>query len=220
MMSKLVAITVLTFTFVPHGAAAGGARGEEVFPQEGRTVARGESGKVSQKRSPAGYKFYVAGNRNFYSNPERAVEHYKTAIAEGYDTVELRMKMGELLRLLERPGEAFEHYRAAIQMDGRGARPHFGLARALMEGGRYEEALEEFEIVKRLQPGDYQLGTYSDYIGKCLDSLGRYDEALKEYEAALRCRCSGETKEDLMKQRIKEIKAILNRSGSAATTAS
>lgn len=211
MKSTLLAVAVIAFTLVSPDALSGRTGSEQASLQEGRAAARGGPRKVSEKRSPAGSKHYAAGNRNSYSNPERAAEQYKTAIAEGYDTVELRMSLGRVLRILKRPEEAIEQYRAAILMDGEDSRPHFVLARALLDGGRYEEALGEFEIVKELDAEDYKLGIFSDHIAACLDHLGRYEDALKEYEAALRCGCSGEPEEKFLKRRIDEIKALLNR---------
>jgi tetratricopeptide (TPR) repeat protein len=212
MKSKLLAVAVIAFTLVLPNATPGRPGSGKVSLQEGKSAARGEPRKASEKQSPAGSKYYAAGNRNSYSNPELAVEQYKKAIAEGYDTVELRLSLGKVLQILKRPEEAFEQYRAAIQMDGENSRPHFALALALLNSERYEEALREFEIVKELDAEDYKLGLFSDHIAKCLDYLGRYEDALEEYDAALRCGCSGETEEALLKRRIAELKALLGRS--------
>lgn len=207
---KLFAISFVVFLFVTGGVSHGWPGAISASVQQRRSAATAEGARTPEEQSPEGYRYYVMGNRNSDINPERAAEQYKTALKKGYDTVELRLRLGRLLRLLKRPEEAFEHYRAATRIDAEDMRPHLSLAHALLDARRYEEALGEFEFVKKLSPEEYKLGMFSDDIGKSLDALERYEEALKEYEASLRCGCNGELKDDLVRRRIEEIKIIIN----------
>ena len=207
----LIAVPAALFSFMSSNVPTGARGTINAFRQERPSSAGDKATKRPEEQSPAGYRLYIAGNANSSSKPERAVEHYNAAIREGYDTVELRLKLGGALEQLKRPEEAFAHYRAAIRMGEEDARPHLFLAYALMRSGRFEEALVEFEAVKRLAAGEYKLGLFSDYIGKCLDSVGRFNDALKEYELSLRCKCNGEAEEGLIRRRIEELKNVIGR---------
>ncbi|MGP6220751.1 tetratricopeptide repeat protein [Caldiplasma sukawensis] len=52
----------------------------------------------------------------------------------------------------------------------------------LLESGRYEEAIKEFNAAIELNPKDPD---YHNNKGIALESLGRYEEAIKEYNAAI-----------------------------------
>lgn len=211
MKSKLFAVPFVVFLSVTGGVSHGRPETISAFVQEGKSAATRERARTPEEQSPEGYRYYVMGNRNSDVNPERAVEQYETALKKGYDTVELRLRLGGMLRLLKRPEEAFQQYRAAIRIDAQSMRPHLALAHALLDAGRYEEALGEFEVLKKLSPEEYKLGMFADDMGKSLDALERYEEALKEYEASLRCGCNGELKDDSVRRRIEEIKILLKR---------
>jgi tetratricopeptide (TPR) repeat protein len=161
-----------------------------------------EPARRPQKKSPEGARYYVLGNGNSARNPERAVEYYKTAVENGYDTLELRLSMGILLRILERYEESAKQLRIAIQMDESDSRPHLSLAYTFVLSGRREDAIKEFEILKEVATEDYNDGIFSLDIGDCLYELGRYEEALKEYRAVLRCNCYEDADADRVRVRI------------------
>lgn len=208
MQFALSVITSLAFFFAPGDTSPEKLKSAATRRQE-RATEGPERAANYEKKSPLGYKHYVRGNGISDTDPERAVEQYKLAVEKGYDTVELRMKMGNILRTLQRPEEAIVQYRVAIGLDERSVRPHIALAHALLDHGQHGEALKEFEIIKTLAPEDFMLGIFSDEVATCLDALGRYEEALEAYQTAIRCNCNADPRDELIKKRIEEIKRLL-----------
>lgn len=205
----VIAAVTLSLFVVPAQAAPSSQPDKESAPYQ-QTSARAEGGPArrEEKKSPAGHKYYILGNGNSFRKPERAVEYYRTAIENGYDTADLRVELGKLLYRLERYEESAEHYRAAVEMDGKDVRARLGLAYGLLARGRHQEALEEFEVLKAIAPEDYRAGILSSHIGACLEAVGRYEEALKEYEAALRCDCHDAADEERIRSRVETIKTL------------
>jgi tetratricopeptide (TPR) repeat protein len=146
-----------------------------------------QQGNQTDPRKLSGEEHWVRGNiLRDQAEYEGAVREYKLAIANGYDTNELRTEMGRILaRQLHHHEEAIEQFRIAIQRDEKDWRAHWSLAQSLLETKLYDEALRELEIAKRLDPANTSRGFYTYYTAKALDGLGRYDEALKDYQAFL-----------------------------------
>lgn len=203
--------TVIALTCVAFACAvtAGMSVREGALYQGLQSSSDKQSAKRPQKESPEGERYYVLGNGNAFRRPEQAVEYYKTAIEKGFDTLDLRLEMGNLLRFLKRYDEAVEQLRIAIEMDERDMGPHLSLAYTFLFSGCYEDALKEFDIVKVLDPEDYNDGILSIYIGDCLYEVGRYEEALKEYRAVLRCDCYEDEDANRAKERVDEIERKL-----------
>jgi tetratricopeptide (TPR) repeat protein len=117
---------------------------------------------------------------------EEALREYQLAIESGYDTADVRVGLGDLLRdQLNREDEAIEQFRIAVQRDKSHFGAHSRLAQSLLSTEQYDEALRELNIVKRLDPEQAAEGFYAYQTAKALDGLGRYDEALTEYEQFL-----------------------------------
>lgn len=163
-----------------------------------------------EKRRASGKKYYLMGNGSARTDPQRAISHYQEAIKNGYDTNDLRVEMGRLLRSVGRLQEAAEQFRVVIRRDADNLRAHLGLAYTSGSIGQHEEALKEFGEVKRLDPRSYGEGIFAPDVAQSLDALGRYKEALAEYEAALRCRCHGESADENFKRRVQAIKEKLS----------
>jgi len=118
---------------------------------------------------------------------EEAVQEYKLAIANGYDTNWLRTELGRVLaRYLHRDEEAVEEFRVAIQRDKNDWRAHWLLSESLLETKKYDEALQELQVAKQLDAEGRSNGFYDYYTAEAFDGLGRYDEALKDYQAFLK----------------------------------
>jgi tetratricopeptide (TPR) repeat protein len=150
------------------------------------------------------------GNRVASTNPQLAVEYYKVAVKNGYDTEGVRVQLGQLLRGLRRYNESIEQFLIVIRRDKDSLRAHLGLAYTFINSGQYEKALQEFGEVKRLDYDSYESGLFANYIAQCLDALSRYEEALEEYEAALRCHCYGESVDKTIRARILELREKLS----------
>lgn len=71
---------------------------------------------------------------------------------------------------------AEREFRYAIQLDGRSAEGHFGLANVLAQQGRHDEALQEARRALALEP-ERQL---SIHLGRFLYLARRYDEAIAQ----------------------------------------
>ncbi len=145
---------------------------------------------------------------------EAAVKEYNLAIDNGYDTNEVRTEMGIVLAYyLHRHEEAIEQFRIAIQRDETDWRAHWSLTQSLLETQQYKEALNELEVVKRLDPENTSRGFYTYYTAKALDGLGKYYEALKDYEAFLKRAEKIEpnsSRVNEVKARVEAIKGSLN----------
>lgn len=146
------------------------------------------SSNTRQKRPLSGEEHFSKANslKDSHSSKEALSEYY-LAIENGYDTVELRIEMGELLAdRLNRHEEAIEQFRIAVQREGTNWRAHWPLAKSLLISKKYDEALSELQIVKHLDPEGNSEGSYMYHTAKALDGLAQYAEALKEYEAFLK----------------------------------
>jgi len=118
---------------------------------------------------------------------EAAVQEYKLAIANGYDTNWVRTELGRILaRYPGRHEEAIDEFRIAIERDKNDWRAHWSLSESLLQTKRYDEALKELQMAKSLDAEGRSNGFYDYYTAKALDGLDRYDEALQDYEAFLK----------------------------------
>ena len=78
---------------------------------------------------------------------------------------------------------AEREFKTAIELNPGNEEAHRSYALFLRIMGRYDEALEEIELVRKLNP--LNMGIYSESIN-CLTLLGKYDEALKAYDEGLK----------------------------------
>lgn len=82
-----------------------------------------------------------------------------------------------------RDDDAIADFSAAIGIDARHARAHFGRATALARTGKLEAAIADFDRSIALDPG-YTLA-YSGR-GTCYRELGQFDRAIADYDEAIR----------------------------------
>ena len=82
--------------------------------------------------------------------------------------------LGEHYRTKGDHALALEHFRRAVDLDHDNAAARWQLGRALLEGGRTEEAITELETARRLDPesSDYRLQLAAAY-----EKAGRREEA-------------------------------------------
>jgi tetratricopeptide (TPR) repeat protein len=93
---------------------------------------------------------------------------------------------GRMALLLDRRGnrvEALAHYEKSIEMNPNGVQSRIGVADLLLEGGRVNAAVRQFEAVARIVPGNAE-GFYAR--GRVLEAAGMLAEARSLYENALK----------------------------------
>ena len=88
--------------------------------------------------------------------------------------------IGDLELAQNEPTAAVEAYQAAIRLDEAAPQPRLGLARALADLGRGEDAIEQLRAAVNAAPGyvDAQVA-----LASALDQQGSHDEALAIYES-------------------------------------
>jgi predicted CXXCH cytochrome family protein len=92
-------------------------------------------------------EFFVARG-----DPQKALEHYRKAVAWDPASAPIRHDLAVLYSSLNQNGEALEQLREAVRLEPREAEYHFSLALALSDGGELEKAIAELHEAVRLNP--------------------------------------------------------------------
>ena len=79
----------------------------------------------------------------------------------------------------------FRQLRRAVQLNPDSSTARYTLATALLESGRFGEAVEQFRVVLRLAPDSVEA---LNNLGVALASLGKLDEAIDQFQRALALR--------------------------------
>ena len=79
----------------------------------------------------------------------------------------------------------FRQLQRAVQLNPGSSTARYTLATALLESGRFGEAVEQFRMVLRLAPDSVES---LNNLGVALASLGGLDEAIDQFQQALRLR--------------------------------
>jgi tetratricopeptide (TPR) repeat protein len=85
----------------------------------------------------------------------------------------------------EEATEEFRQLQRAVQLDPGSSTARYTLATALLESGRFGEAVEQFRVVLRLAPDSVEA---LNNLGVALASLGKLDEAIDQFQQALTLR--------------------------------
>lgn len=115
---------------------------------------------------------------------DKAIEAYRMAKKVEPEFVPSRINLAELLFSLNRPKEAEQEFRDAIDaamIDGEEGLAHDALARFLIRMKRYDEGLVELKRATELMP-DHAQTRY--FYGVALNSLGEPDQGIAELEVA------------------------------------
>lgn len=107
----------------------------------------------------------------------------RDTVAKRSNNAFARYNLGKALAESGAPGEAVEHYQAALRLEPAWPHVHNNLGNAWSALGRIAEAAECFQNAVRIKP-DYALAHYN--LGNALVRLGRKDEALGAFRAAVR----------------------------------
>jgi tetratricopeptide (TPR) repeat protein len=113
---------------------------------------------------------------------ERAIVHYRAALARHPDDVTTVGNLGLALLEADRTEEAIEVFRRAAVLDSTNAKFRYRLALALMKAGRTAEAAAHADATVRMNPQD---AAARDLLGIALASTGRLAAAEASFEKAL-----------------------------------
>lgn len=116
------------------------------------------------------------------SDPTKSLDYYRRAAELEPNNVAYIVGYGAALVQARRFAEAVTVLRSALAVDSANYAAHANLAAALDELKLYDQALIEYEWIRRARP-DVAITDY--FIGRALDLLGRYEEALAAYERFL-----------------------------------
>lgn len=105
---------------------------------------------------------------------ELAVRKYQELLKRYPEAVEARANLGAALSKLGRYDEAIEQYKAALLKNANTAL-RLNLALAYYKKGAMREAVDQFSILHKAEPGDPRIATL---LGDCYSRLGRDDDAI------------------------------------------
>jgi len=120
---------------------------------------------------------------NELGQPERALPYFHKVIELSPDSCHGHSNIAVVLETIGRLAEAEQHYRTAIVNDGNAVDPRNHLGFLLTEGGRFHEALDVFEQLLTLFPGNE-----TALAGKAtvLEHMSRHEEAYQTLKPALK----------------------------------
>jgi tetratricopeptide (TPR) repeat protein len=105
------------------------------------------------KLRPTAVSYHFVGNAHGYLNEDtEALAAYREALRLNPKYVQIYLPLGHAANRLGRHAEAVEAYRRAIEAKPDDAEAHLGLAVTEVELGNIEVALNEYKILKRLEP--------------------------------------------------------------------
>jgi len=111
---------------------------------------------------------------------DQAIETVKAAIEKDPENGRLHYLLGDFYIYMNRYGEAEGAYRNVIKYSKPGyTGPHLALGYVLAMQEKYEEAIEQFKLVLKLQP---RLATAIYYMASCYDVMGRRKKAIEFFE--------------------------------------
>ncbi len=140
---------------------------------------------------------------NIFNRPEKAVNFYKTVIAEDKNDTDTHLKLARIYEQLENYGSALNEYNYALNNsseredilmslekiwqkktdeNSKDAEAHANLGVVLQKEKRYDEALAEYKKAESLNPGS--INTKIN-IGSLYQEQQKYDSALSIYNAIL-----------------------------------
>ena len=125
------------------------------------------------KNMPEVY-YILAEINNENQNWEKAIENYKIALSMEPDKEKTYEDIAECYYKLGNYKEAYEYYKEASDFDVSDAKYRYYMAKCSIETDNKENAISNFNIMKRLEPNNIEYNTeYADYMY----SIGKKKEA-------------------------------------------
>ena len=116
---------------------------------------------------------------------DEAIEHIRTAIMRDGRDPAFHHNLGNILRAVDRPAEAFSYYERALGLAPTSVDTLYNLGNTCQDLGQPERAATYFERALRLNPEAVEL---HNNLGSAFQDLGRLDEATDCYRKALALR--------------------------------
>jgi tetratricopeptide (TPR) repeat protein len=110
---------------------------------------------------------------------------FRDTVVKRPDNAFARYNLGKALAESGAPGEALEHYEAALRLEPGWAHVHYNLGNALSDLGRIAEAAAHFQSAVRLKP-DYARAHFN--LGNTLLQLDQKEAAREAFTTAVRFR--------------------------------
>lgn len=104
---------------------------------------------------------YFAGCARWQSEPGRAVELLKRAVAQNPDYVPMRIRLADALLATGDIEQATRHYREGLALDANYAHAHLGLARAALVNGDVDACVAFLRDAERLAPDNREVHALS-----------------------------------------------------------
>ena len=114
-----------------------------------------------------------------------AIKHIRTAITRYGQDPAFYHNLGNILRALDRPGEAMACYEGALALASDAVDSLYNLGNTCQDLGQPDRAIAYFERALRLRPDAIEL---HHNLGSALQDLGQLDEAIACYRKALAIR--------------------------------
>jgi tetratricopeptide (TPR) repeat protein len=109
---------------------------------------------------------------------EDALAEFVKAFQQNPDNAHAATAAGQTLVRLSRPADAVPYLESAAALAPSRPDFHFNLARALGQGGRWQEAVKEYRLAASLRPDHYPSAFN---LGQALERSGDAEAALAEY---------------------------------------
>ncbi|HEY9785921.1 MAG TPA: tetratricopeptide repeat protein, partial [Candidatus Obscuribacterales bacterium] len=115
--------------------------------------------------------------------PQSAADSYskclRQALAQGMDSAQLRVNLGNVNEKLNHSTEAEFNYRRAIEIDEKNQAAHLNLGRLLLAKGEFAAAFQEFKRCSELGVSDVNLPLF---YALALKGMGKEDDARAQLE--------------------------------------
>ncbi|GMU36451.1 MAG: tetratricopeptide repeat protein [Phycisphaerae bacterium] len=169
------------------GAAAGVAAAAMIFNPTPSKDRRADARVAEAEGHAILSRFFEGEREGSPRDPERSLEHMRSAVELRPDDAFLRWRLGRLLALDGRDAQAEEQFRkgAALASRARDPEPLYRYGEFLLARKRPDEALAQFEAALRIQPAYTEASAGADRARAALRQAGDSDEAIAEYRAAL-----------------------------------
>lgn len=126
---------------------------------------------------------YELGNLYLHSQPQQALECFKTALKLAPGHPQVLLQLGNAYAALGQHADAAAHFTASLQSDPQQSAAHYNLGNALRELGQPQQAAMSYQAALRLDPND---ADSHNNLGNVLREMGKLDEAIACYRTALR----------------------------------